>query len=307
MRGATRIAGEGRPHDTDTPDVHTSSAGYRQRFEGGGRLALVRQMDVVTQLLRAIGGRGVPLSVLDVGGGHAQLAGLLCGAGHRVVVHGSTPECFTWIAPLAQARPDRIAPCVSRLTALPFADGTFDLVCGIRLMAHVTDWRALLAEMTRVTRRYLLVDYPLYAGVQRFSGRFFALKHKVESNTRPFFLYRREEVAAELSTLGVHTVRAVGQLVLPLALHRALRAPRASLRIEHALERTGLAARIGSPVLLLGERSDRHPERSEGSPLQAEIPRCARDDGSARDDSRSARNDTLDEHDSHHAAQEIRS
>jgi SAM-dependent methyltransferase len=252
MQTTMRTAGAGRPHDTDTPDVHTSSEGYRRRFEGGGRLALLRQADAVARLLRATG--GTPLRVLDVGGGHAQLTELLERAGHQVVVQGSTDQCFRWIAPLAEAHPDRVAPCVSRLTALPFADGSFDLVCGIRLMAHVTAWRALLAEMTRVSRRFLLVDFPLHGGVQRFSGLFFGLKQKVETNTRPFFLYRRSDVVAHLSALGVRTVESVGQIVLPLALHRALGAPRASFLVEHALGQLGVGARVGSPVLLLGER-----------------------------------------------------
>lgn len=286
MGTATRTAGVGLPHDTDTPDVHTSSAEYRRRFEGGGRLALVRQSNAVTELLRTMPTHDAPLSVLDVGGGHAQLTELLCRAGHRVVVHGSTPECFAYVAPLARAHPDRVAPCVSRLTALPFADGTFDLVCGIRLMAHTTDWRALLAEMARVTRQFLLVDFPLYAGAQRFAGRFFALKKKVEANTRPFFLYRRDEVAEQLTTLGIRTVASVGQIVLPLALHRALRAPRASLLIEQALASTGLSASIGSPVLLLGEREE-----------------LARNDRRARDDTH-ARDDNV-EGTIHHEAQEI--
>lgn len=252
MSTLTRTAGAGRPHDTETPDVHTSSSEYRRRFEGGGRLALLRQEDGVARLLRAVG--DAPLAVLDVGGGHAQLTEVLHRAGHRVVVHGSSPDCFAWIAPMVRADPDRVAPCVSRLMELPFGDGAFDLVCGIRLLAHVTEWKALLAEMTRVTRRFLLVDFPLYGGAQRLSGRFFALKKKIEANTRPFFLYRREEVTDHLQALGVRTVGAVGQLVLPLALHRALGAPRASLVLEKALAGTGLAASIGSPVLLLGER-----------------------------------------------------
>jgi SAM-dependent methyltransferase len=262
MQTATRTAGAGRPHDTDTPDVHTSSEGYRRRFEGGGRLALLRQADGVTHLLRATG--GTSLRVLDVGGGHAQLTQLLHEAGHRVIVHGSAGTCFRWIAPLAERHPDRVAPCVSRLTALPFADGAFDLVCGIRLMAHVTAWHALLAEMARVTRRFLLVDFPLYGGAQRFSGLFFGLKKKVESNTRPFFLYRRHEVTEHLSALGVRTVDSFGQLVLPLALHRALHAPRASLAVEQMLGATGLGAHAGSPVLLLGEKMSaaRQPSRS---------------------------------------------
>ncbi|HEX5436711.1 MAG TPA: class I SAM-dependent methyltransferase [Gemmatimonadaceae bacterium] len=247
-----RMAGAGLAHDVETPDVHTASASYRNRFVGGGRLALLRQAEGVTRALRATG--SAPLSVLDVGGGHAQLTGALQRAGHRVVVHGSTEACFQWIQPLAAAAPQQVTPCVARLLALPFATGAFDLVCGIRLLAHVSEWRALLAEMARVSRRFLLLDFPLDGGMQRLSGPGFRLKRTVEKNTRPFFLYRRTDVVSCLATVDVQPVLSFGELVLPLALHRALHLPRLSLLAERALAGMGLGDRIGSPVLLLGEK-----------------------------------------------------
>jgi ubiquinone/menaquinone biosynthesis C-methylase UbiE len=37
-------------------------------------------------------------------------------------------------------------------TSLPFADASFDVTCAFKVLAHVPDIRAALAEMTRVTR-----------------------------------------------------------------------------------------------------------------------------------------------------------
>jgi SAM-dependent methyltransferase len=37
-------------------------------------------------------------------------------------------------------------------TQLPFADGSFDTVCSFKVLAHVPDIRAALAEIARVTR-----------------------------------------------------------------------------------------------------------------------------------------------------------
>jgi hypothetical protein len=42
---------------------------------------------------------------------------------------------------------------------------------------------------------------------------------------------------------------------VPMVLHRILRAPRVSGRLERTLAATRLAARWGSPVVLLGGRS----------------------------------------------------
>jgi 2-polyprenyl-3-methyl-5-hydroxy-6-metoxy-1,4-benzoquinol methylase len=44
--------------------------------------------------------------------------------------------------------------------SLPFADGEFDLVCGVEMLEHLPDPSAALAEMVRVARRWLLVSTP---------------------------------------------------------------------------------------------------------------------------------------------------
>jgi SAM-dependent methyltransferase len=251
------VAGSGRPHDVETPDVHTASEEYRRRFEGGGRVALLRQNAGVSRALRIAAPHSI--SVLDVGGGHGQLSEVLLASGHRVVVHGSSPVCFAAATERGAVAAPRI---VSPLWNLPFAANSFDLVAGVRLMAHVSRWRELLDEMTRVSRRFVLVDFPLLGGVQRLSGVFFGMKKKVERNTRPFFLFRRHDVLEHLAASGLRPVLWFGELVLPLALHRLLRTPRLSAAAEDALSAIGLGERIGSPVLLLAQKT------TNGSPVR---------------------------------------
>lgn len=47
-------------------------------------------------------------------------------------------------------------------TELPFADGSFDLVASIEMLEHLwlDDYRKAISEMSRVTRRYLLLAVP---------------------------------------------------------------------------------------------------------------------------------------------------
>jgi SAM-dependent methyltransferase len=51
------------------------------------------------------------------------------------------------------------------VTALPFADATFDLVCALDIIEHVDDQSAALAEISRVAKSnaIVLVSTPLYA------------------------------------------------------------------------------------------------------------------------------------------------
>lgn len=247
------MAGRGFDHDTDRPDIHTASDAYASRFTGGGQVALIRQAECLDRMLCSLDAG--PLRVLDVGGGHAQTTEMVLARGHSVVVHGSAASCFHRVAPLARAYPDRLAGCTSSMLALPFADDSFDLVMALRLMAHVTCWRELLTEMLRVTRRYLVIDFPILGGVQRMAGVLFRLKMRVEGNTRPFFLYDRRDVLDHLRSLGAVPAAGEGEVVLPMALHRIIRSPGASIRAEKLLGRLGMRARWGSPVLQLVAKS----------------------------------------------------
>ena len=281
MRSSAVVAGRGFDHDTDSPDIHTASDEYARRFTGGGRVALIRQAECLEQLLGSMDAG--PLRVLDVGGGHAQTTELVLEHGHHMVVHGSSESCFRRLVHLSRAYPDRLTGCASPLLTLPFASGSFDLVMALRLMAHVTRWRELLAEMLRVTRRYLVIDLPILGGVQRLAGTLFRLKMRVEGNTRPFFLYNRRDVLHHLQSLGAELTAEEGEMVLPMALHRILGNADASMRAEKLLGKAGLRARWGSPVLMLVTKSDvpasvdddwivpRPPSESAGLPV-TELP-----------------------------------
>jgi ubiquinone/menaquinone biosynthesis C-methylase UbiE len=252
MRSPGLVAGEGQSHDTETPDVHTSSDAYARRFLGAGRLALERQDMAFRRLLASRSTH--PFRVLDLGGGHLQLLSLLREYGHDVIVHGSRPGCFVRLDARQAAELHDIDRCVSSLFSLPFADASVDLIVGIRLLAHVERWRELLDEMCRVSRRYVLVDFPVHAGAQRWSTALFAMKQRIEKSTRPFFLYERDTIIAHLRARGADCVGAVGEFVLPLTLHRALHAPWLTVYAERAFAAVGLASRIGSPVMLLAEK-----------------------------------------------------
>jgi ubiquinone/menaquinone biosynthesis C-methylase UbiE len=53
---------------------------------------------------------------------------------------------------LAKAREKGLEVVQGSITALPYADDSFDLVCSFKVLAHVSDIRLALAEMARVTR-----------------------------------------------------------------------------------------------------------------------------------------------------------
>jgi glycosyltransferase involved in cell wall biosynthesis/ubiquinone/menaquinone biosynthesis C-methylase UbiE len=248
------------PYDNPMmPDIESSSAAYARRFSGpAGTYLLEVQSDNVRRLLSEAAIRGG--RVLDVGGGHAQLTRLLLALGFEVWVQGSTPSCAERVLALMPEAGGRLHFVASSLWSLPFANGTFDLVIGIRLLAHVEHWQALLSEMARVCRRAVLVDYPPIASVNVLEPWMFALKRRLEGNTRRFRCYSAGQMAPVLRNLGFTDLRQRKQFLVPMVIHRSLRRPDLSRQVEAMCGNLGLTEMLGSPALLLATRPAPSPE-----------------------------------------------
>lgn len=242
----------------ETPDVETSSEEYARRFAGAvGEFFLRVQEKLCLELLRPwSGGR-----VLDVGGGHAQLAIPLAAASYDVTVFGSRPSCGERLTRLAARRSVRIAFVTGDLLNLPFRDGSFDVVVSLRLLSHVNRWRRLVRELTRVARQAVLIDYPSLISVNLAVPVLFQWKKKVERNTRPFLCFTKGEVSDAFRQGGYHISATRAEFFLPMALHRALDSVPFTERAERFFESLGLTRLLGSPLLVRAEPGRRHPRR----------------------------------------------
>jgi hypothetical protein len=233
---------------TEHCDTDSSTDDYARRFAGTvGEWMLSRQADTVLQLLRPWPGA----TVLDVGGGHAQLGGPLGAAGYRVTILGSDPVCGQRPRRLLGQRTPFV---VGDISDPPYADQSFDITIAVRLMAHVQDWHTLVRGLCRVARRAVIIDFATPISVNAIAPLLFRAKKQLERNTRPFNLQRRGHVQRAFAEEGFGRFRGVGQYVAPMALHRGMKAPRLSQGIENVLQGLCLGRIIGSPVILRAER-----------------------------------------------------
>jgi SAM-dependent methyltransferase len=227
------------------PDVETSSAGYARRFAGPvGEWFLDLQARTTLELLHA----WPRASVLDVGGGHGQVTGPLADAGYDVTVFGSAEACRERVRGWVDAGRARFRS--GDLLALPFGDATFDACLCYRLLPHLTRWPRLVAELCRVTRRVIVIDYPTRRSVNAAAGALFGLKRGVEGNTRPFLVFRDAEIEAAFAAAGYAATARRPQFFLPMALHRTLGAVSLSRGAEAGAAALGLTRAFGSPVIL---------------------------------------------------------
>lgn len=238
----------------ETADIETSSDGYAARFAGPiGTWMLGVQTAAVSGCLPA----GQRLAILDVGGGHGQLAGFLADAGHSVTVLGSDPVCARRLEPLLAA--GKIAFVSGDVLLLPFPDQHFDAVVSVRLLPHCVRWQSLIGELCRVARHRVIVDYPLDSGLNRVAPFLFAAKKRVEGNTRTWLNFRHAQIAAEFARSGFRPGRRIGQFIMPMVLHRAMGSAVVSRLIEAPSRLLGITRRFGTPVIAAFERSTPEP------------------------------------------------
>jgi 2-polyprenyl-3-methyl-5-hydroxy-6-metoxy-1,4-benzoquinol methylase len=228
----------------ETADIETASEAYAARFGGPvGAWMLRVQENATRSLLHEPGG-----TILDVGGGHGQLAGPLCRAGYGVTVTGSDASCAHRIRGELDAGTCRFV--IANSLSLPFPGGAFDVVLCFRLITHAARWPDLIRELCRVARVAVIAEYPTSQSLNRIAPALFKAKKSIEGNTRPWRLFRHSEIDAEFGRNGFAPERRTGQFFLPIVLHRALRVPALSRSLEGACAAVGLARRFGSPVIV---------------------------------------------------------
>jgi len=233
----------------ETADIDTSSDDYATRFAGpAGQWMLERQLKIAEALLREAGAG----AILDVGGGHGQLAVPLCAAGHSVTVLGSSEACRGRIA--AAIETGRCSFVVGNVVSLPFPDRSFDTVISFRLLTHCSRWPLLVKELCRVADRNVIVDYPTYLSVNAFAPMLFDIKKRVERNTRTWALFSHRQVRREFAGNGFRQARRRSQFFLPMVLHRMLKSPAISEAMERVCAAPGLTHLAGSPVIALMRR-----------------------------------------------------
>ncbi|MDI6774777.1 MAG: class I SAM-dependent methyltransferase [Verrucomicrobiota bacterium] len=233
------------PPFPETADIETSSDDYAARFSGPvGEWMLQAQERITLDLL----GDATADSILDVGGGHGQLAVPLCRRGYKVTVLGSAESCRRRIRDIVDCGQCRFL--VGNVVALPFADRSFDMALCFRLLTHCERWPALVSELCRVARRAVIADYPTSHSLNRIAPALFRAKKKLEGSTRAWRLFRCREVPNEFGRHGFRLSRRRAQFFLPMVLHRVLGNRAVSAAMEGACRRLGLTGLWGSPVIV---------------------------------------------------------
>ena len=230
----------------EQPDLESSTDDYARRFAGSvGRYFLEVQWRTVRDMLPP----AENCRVLDIGGGHAQLAAPLVASGYDVTVFGSDDSCRDRLD--REVGSNNYQLVTGDLLDLPLDTGSFDVVLAFRLLPHLSNWQRCIAETCRVAKRCVILDYPDLRSVNWVSNQLFAVKKLVEHNTRTYQCFRRSEIITQLRSNQFHQVDIRGQFSFPMALHRLVRIAALSRLTERIAKTCGLTQLLGSPIIMM--------------------------------------------------------
>jgi 2-polyprenyl-3-methyl-5-hydroxy-6-metoxy-1,4-benzoquinol methylase len=190
--------------------------------------------------------------ILDIGGGHAQVAVPLVKNGFRVTVTGSSEVCRARLEKLLCSNSYGFVQC--DLLNLPFKNNSFDAALAFRLLPHVDKWRNLISEMCRVSVNLIIFDYPDIRSFNILYRLLFNAKKKFEKDTRSFRLFSRREMLQALDDQNFRNCLFKPQFFIPMVIHRLLQFVWLSKTMEFIFRTIRLTHFFGSPVILKAKK-----------------------------------------------------
>ena len=221
------------------------------RFGGPiGGLLLAAQEQLLVDALAPLDGR----RVLDVGTGTGRAALGLARAGAVVTGVDASLEMLRVARGRAAAAGVSVAFGLADAHALPMTDRSVDAAVCLRVVMHAIDWRRCVAELCRVARWRVVVDFPARGSVAAIESLARRAVNAVGGSTEAYRVLAARDVAAAFHQQGFAVVLVRRQFVLPIALHKAIGRRGFTERVERALAGAGLLRLVGSPVTMVAER-----------------------------------------------------
>jgi ubiquinone/menaquinone biosynthesis C-methylase UbiE len=226
------------------------------RFEGMrfggpiGRLIAVTQEEQIAAFLGSLSGQ----RILDVGTGTGRAAIALARRGAIVTGVDASAEMLDVARQRAAEEGVQVTFARGDVHALEFPDRSFDAVVCLRVLMHTPDWRRSTAELCRVARSRVVLDYPSRSSAAAIQSSTRHLAAWFAPAIEAYRVFSPRAVARELESHGFRITGEHRQFVLPITLHKRIGSEAWTRRVEAFLRRVPGVGRLASPITIVAER-----------------------------------------------------
>lgn len=226
------------------------------RFSGDfGRIIADHQEAFLVRHIGSPAGR----RILDLGAGTGRMSIPLSRMGGHVVAADASQKMQEILYQKTFLQGIRLHQARTDAHALPFADRSFDVVLSFRLIMHVVDWRHALAEICRVSRDYVILDFPPISGFAGLAPLIHPVILLLKTHHQSYRVFRVRDVVSAFRSEGFEATAMDRHLVLPFGLHRCLNSAAFTRRTETLLQKIGCRDLFGAPVTLVARREGGQP------------------------------------------------
>lgn len=230
-------------------DPETARSFDTERFGGAiGEWLKETQEQLVFGLLPDVSG----WRIIDVGAGTGRFTIPLIQKNAKVVACDASSEMLNVLH--EKLRSENLQILVGDAHKLEFPDGTFDCAMSFRMLMHVLDWKQALGELCRVSKDWVVFDFPPRRGFLFFAPvwhRFCAL---FKSNVQAYHTLPISQVRTELARWGFELVSRDSGFFLPVVVHRTVGSASFTRLSERFFGAIGLTRLAGSPVTFFARR-----------------------------------------------------
>lgn len=197
-------------------------------------------------------------SVVDVGAGTGKLSVPLLRESRRVMAVDASGEMLRIAQAKAREEGLDLETRVCDAHQLPFEDRQFDCAVSSRMLMHLANWKHGLAELCRVSRQAVVLDFPPLFSSSGPGALVRKLRKPFQDPLAPtaqaYTAFIVESVVREVEGYGFKVVTLRKEYFLSVAVHRVLNRPEFSARLESLCRTLGLVRLMGAPVTLKAVR-----------------------------------------------------
>lgn len=193
-----------------------------KRYKGDQKLLDRREQVILAELLGIAAGGRKDLQSLDVPSGFGRFCEVMLSVSARLIDADRSESMAARASARARELGGKETGGVGAdLTALPFPDGTFDVILCMRLLHHIHDPEArqkMFAELARVSRKHVVISFYDRNPLHQLQRTLTEITNKKRRASRIFF-YPVEQFRAEIEKAGF----AMRELRVPVRLVHAQR------------------------------------------------------------------------------------